>query len=137
MGGGIMNTNICTRSLFFAPKLREPRIAGPIVDIPQHIKEVTLGHPGFEERFDGREFRRHRAGLEAFEMRDPLRINGERGLRRVGVINLLGDLAKTRLKLRDEGRGSGGELDRLTVGRQARHTGRPGQELLTVIGIRL
>lgn len=27
MGGGIMNTNICTRSLFFAPKLWEPQYA--------------------------------------------------------------------------------------------------------------
>ena len=26
MGGGLMNTNICTRSLFFAPKLWEPHL---------------------------------------------------------------------------------------------------------------
>ena len=68
-------------------------------------------------------------------MGDPLRINSERGLRGIGAIDLLGDLMETRLELRDEGRGGGGELDGLTVGREARHTGGPGQELLAVIGV--
>ena len=44
-------------------------------------------------------------------MGDPLRINSERGLHGIGAIDLLGDLVETRLELRDEGRGGGGELD--------------------------
>ena len=51
-------------------------------------------------------------------MGDPLRINSERGLHGIGAIDLLGDLMETRLELRDEGRGGGGELDGLTVGRR-------------------
>ena len=70
-------------------------------------------------------------------MGEPLRINGERGLRGVDAIDLLRDLPELRLKLRDEGRGGGGELDRLAVGGQARHTGSPGEELLAVIGVGL
>jgi hypothetical protein len=37
MGGGIMNTNTCTRSLFFAPKLWEPRI-----DLPR-LQDLAKG----------------------------------------------------------------------------------------------
>ena len=68
-------------------------------------------------------------------MGDPLRINGERGLHGVDTIDLLGNVTETRLELGDEGGGGGRELHGLTVGREAWHTGRPGQELLAVIGV--
>jgi hypothetical protein len=51
MGGGIMNTNICTRSLFFAPKLWEP-LEGTRESIPPYDPaKRTLGKlcPGKHE----------------------------------------------------------------------------------------
>src|SRR6185369_412147 len=46
-------------------------IAGPIMDIPQNVEEVALGHASFEERFNSGECGRHRLSLEAFKMGPP------------------------------------------------------------------
>ena len=70
-------------------------------------------------------------------MRRSLMVNGQRSVLRVGCIHTMRHFPQTFAQLRHKTCRCGGELERLAIGREARHALVPRQKLLPVIGVSL
>jgi hypothetical protein len=84
----------------------------------EDIEQVSLGHPLFEQGFQGFEVFGNRLSFQAFKVGRSHFINGQLRVVRKGAINAFGHLLQALLEMGDEGLGGVGNLQRLTIGGQ-------------------